>query len=158
MTPAAGLTAEQLTAGDTGTLLRPGDNGWDQARTPWLTHLPHQPLAIALVRSAEDVSATVRSAAAGGLAILAQGTGHGASPVVDGSGRRRRPHTVPVSGSPFSDGPTQEDHSDQRPVRGWVHGGEGCDGLPPVSASQPPLERCCLTLAWCRQSEMRGVR
>ena len=81
MTPAGGLTAELLTAGPTGTLLRPGDDGWDRARTPWVVNLPHEPFAVALVRSAEDVSATVRSAAASGLAILAEGTGHGASPV-----------------------------------------------------------------------------
>lgn len=72
---------EQLTAGPDGTLLRSGDAGWDQARTPWLVNLPHNPAAVALVRTAEDVAATIRSAAACGLHVLAEGTGHGASPV-----------------------------------------------------------------------------
>src|SRR5690348_6084921 len=75
------IKSEQLTAGATGTLVGPRDPGWDQARTPWLVNAAHRPSAVALVRSADDVSATVRAAAACGLRVLAEGTGHGASPV-----------------------------------------------------------------------------
>jgi FAD/FMN-containing dehydrogenase len=71
----------QLTAGADGSLLRPGDAGWDQGRTPWVINVVHDPAAVALVTTVQDVAATVRSAAACDLRVLAEGTGHGAKPV-----------------------------------------------------------------------------
>jgi FAD/FMN-containing dehydrogenase len=72
---------EGLNPGPTGTLLYPGDPGWDEARTPWVVNVEQRPAAIALVRSVEDVSAVVASAARIGLKITAQASGHGASAV-----------------------------------------------------------------------------
>jgi FAD/FMN-containing dehydrogenase len=71
-------TGAELAAGPTGTLLRPGDPDWDQARAAWVVNVDQQPAAIALVRSVADVSAVVTSANRCGLNLVAQGTGHGA--------------------------------------------------------------------------------
>jgi FAD/FMN-containing dehydrogenase len=68
----------RLDPGPTGTLVYPGDPGWDHARAPWVINVDQQPAAIALVRSVDDVSAVVTSAARSGLKVIAQGTGHGA--------------------------------------------------------------------------------
>lgn len=81
MSASVGVPAGRLTAGQTGTLLRAGDMGWDEGRTPWLVNIPHQPVAVAVVRSVEDVTATIRSVVAARLRVLPEGTGHGASPV-----------------------------------------------------------------------------
>ena len=81
MTASTSAATVRLTAGADGTLLRPGDDGWDAARTPWVVNVAHDPAAVAVVTTVEDVVATVRSAAACGLRVLAEGTGHGAKPV-----------------------------------------------------------------------------
>ena len=70
--------AAQLDPGPTGTILFPGDPGWDEARTPWVVNVDQQPAAVAVVRSTDDVSGAVISAARCGLKVIAQGTGHGA--------------------------------------------------------------------------------
>jgi FAD/FMN-containing dehydrogenase len=70
-----------LDPGPTGTLLYPADPGWDEARTPWVVNVDQQPAAVALVRSVDDVSAVVASAARIGLKVMAQATGHGAMAV-----------------------------------------------------------------------------
>jgi FAD/FMN-containing dehydrogenase len=72
---------ERLDPGPTGTLVYPGDPGWDQARAAWVVNVDQRPVAVALVRSVDDVSAVVASAARFGLELIAQGTGHGALPV-----------------------------------------------------------------------------
>ena len=81
MTASTSTSSVELTAGTQGTVLRPGDAGWDAARTPWVINAAHDPAAVAVVTTAEDVVATVQSAAACGLRVLAEGTGHGAMPV-----------------------------------------------------------------------------
>jgi FAD/FMN-containing dehydrogenase len=75
------LTNVMIDPGPTGTLVGPGDQDWDHARMPWVVNVDQQPAAVALVESAADVSAVVRSAARSGLTVIAQGTGHGAVPV-----------------------------------------------------------------------------
>jgi FAD/FMN-containing dehydrogenase len=70
-----------LDPGPTGTLLYPGDAGWDEARTPWVVNVDQQSAAVALVWSVDDVSAIVAGAARIGLKVMAQATGHGAMPV-----------------------------------------------------------------------------
>jgi FAD/FMN-containing dehydrogenase len=71
----------RMDPGPTGTLLFQDDRGWDEARTPWVVNVDQQPAAVALVRSVDDASAVVASAARNGLNVMAQGTGHGALPV-----------------------------------------------------------------------------
>ena len=81
MTASTSAATGRLTAGADGTVLRPGDVGWDAARTPWVVNAAHNPAAVAVVATVEDVVAAVRSAAVCGLRVLAEGTGHGAKPV-----------------------------------------------------------------------------
>lgn len=71
----------RLDPGPTGTVVYRGDAGWDRARAAWVVNVDQWPAAVAVVKSAEDVSAVVLSAAGAGLKVAAQGTGHGATPV-----------------------------------------------------------------------------
>jgi hypothetical protein len=64
-----------------GQLARPGDPDWDQARAAWNLAADQRPEAVAFAASAGDVAAVVRFAAANGLKVAAQGTGHGAGPL-----------------------------------------------------------------------------
>ncbi|WP_054813918.1 FAD-binding oxidoreductase [Nocardia arizonensis] len=61
----------------------PGDDGYDAARTPWNLAVDQRPAAVALPRDADQVAAVVRAAAADGLRIAPQSTGHGAGPLAD---------------------------------------------------------------------------
>jgi FAD/FMN-containing dehydrogenase len=62
----------------TGTVVTPGDQGWDQARSAWNLAADQNPAAVAYVESAGDVVAAINFARANGLGVAAQGTGHGA--------------------------------------------------------------------------------
>ena len=64
-----------------GRVATPGDPDWDEVRPGWQLTADLNPSAIAFVESAEDVVETVRFAAANGLRIAGQGTGHGAAPL-----------------------------------------------------------------------------
>jgi hypothetical protein len=64
-----------------GKLSQPGDPGWDEARTPWNLAVDQRPAAVGLPETAADVAALVELAAANGLRIAAQGTGHSALPL-----------------------------------------------------------------------------
>ena len=59
----------------------PGDPGYDAARMPWNVTVDQRPAAVALPRSADEVAAVVRAAAASGLRVAPQSTGHGAGPL-----------------------------------------------------------------------------
>jgi len=76
-----GVAAGKLDPGPSGTVIYPGDLGWDTARAAWVVNVDLQPAAVALVTSVEDVCAVVASAGRSGLKVMAQGTGHGATPV-----------------------------------------------------------------------------
>ncbi|HMI80390.1 MAG TPA: FAD-binding oxidoreductase [Solirubrobacterales bacterium] len=60
-----------------GRIATPNDPDWDQARAAWNLTADQRPEAVALVESAGDVAKTVRFAAANGLRVSAQGSGHG---------------------------------------------------------------------------------
>jgi hypothetical protein len=64
-----------------GHVALPGDSDWDQARLAWNLAVDQNPVAVALVESAEDVAKTVRFAAENGLKVAGQGSGHGAGPL-----------------------------------------------------------------------------
>ena len=64
-----------------GRVALPGDPDWDQARAAWNLAAEQHPEAVAFAESAGDVAATIRFAAANGLRVAAQGTGHGAVPL-----------------------------------------------------------------------------
>lgn len=59
----------------------PGDPGYDAARTPWNLAVDQRPAAVALPRSADEVATVVRAAAAAGLRVAPQSTGHNAGPL-----------------------------------------------------------------------------
>jgi FAD/FMN-containing dehydrogenase len=58
-----------------------GDPGYDAARGAWNSAVDQQPAAVALPRSAADVSDLVRAAVAAGLRVAPQSTGHNAGPL-----------------------------------------------------------------------------
>lgn len=75
--------AQALTAELTGRVVAPGDDGWDLARQAFNLMLDQRPEAVALPADAADVARAVRFAAANGLRVAAQRTGHGATPMGD---------------------------------------------------------------------------
>ena len=64
-----------------GSIVLPGEEGWDSARQSWNLAVDQRPAAVALPDSAEDVLAVVELARAHGLQVAPQGTGHGALPL-----------------------------------------------------------------------------
>lgn len=84
--PAAAPGLGDLRAAINGELYLPGDGGYDAARQPWNVAVDQRPAAVALPTSARDVVEIVRAAAAAGLRVAAQGTGHNAAPLGDLSG------------------------------------------------------------------------
>ena len=69
---------EQLDAALTGSVHTPDDPEYATLSSPWLLTAPMQPAAVAAVRTAEDVVATVRFAREHGCTVGVQATGHGA--------------------------------------------------------------------------------
>jgi FAD/FMN-containing dehydrogenase len=61
------------------TLITPDDPRYDNARRAWDLTVDQHPAAIALPRTAEELAAAVTHAAAAGLQVAVQGTGHGAA-------------------------------------------------------------------------------
>lgn len=59
----------------------PGDQGYDAARVAWNLAVDQRPAAVALPRSAAEVADVVRAAAAAGLRVAPQSTGHNAGPL-----------------------------------------------------------------------------
>jgi len=66
-----------------GAVLAPGDERWDVERTPWNLAVEQHPALIVVPQSSHDVQAAVLFAAANGLRVAAQGTGHGVGPLGD---------------------------------------------------------------------------
>ncbi|MCW3039164.1 MAG: FAD/FMN-containing dehydrogenase [Solirubrobacterales bacterium] len=69
--PAAGL----------GTLVRPGDPGWDRVRQAFNLLVDQQPEAVALPADEREVAAVIGWARERGLRVAAQATGHNAGPL-----------------------------------------------------------------------------
>ena len=61
-----------------GRVATPADPDWEEARQAWNLAADPHPAAVAFVQGADDVAAVLRYAAAHGLKVLGQGTGHGA--------------------------------------------------------------------------------
>jgi FAD binding domain-containing protein len=66
-----------------GRVATPGDADWDEVRLAWNLVADLQPAAVAFAQGAGDVAATVAFAAANGLRVAGQGTGHGAAGLAD---------------------------------------------------------------------------
>lgn len=76
----------ELAAELDGRLTLPGDAGWDADRTAWNLAVDQRPAAVVVAGSAEDAVRTVRRAAALGLGVAAQSTGHNAGPLAAQAG------------------------------------------------------------------------
>ena len=70
---------EPLRSAVGGTVLLPGDDGWDLGRQAWNLAVDQRPAAVVFADTPDDVVATVRFAAQAGLRVTAQGTGHAAA-------------------------------------------------------------------------------
>jgi FAD/FMN-containing dehydrogenase len=77
----AGTTADRLRGLCAGAVHLPGDPGYDAARMPWNVSVDQRPAAVAYPANADEVSEVVRVAAACGLRVAPQGTGHNAGPL-----------------------------------------------------------------------------
>lgn len=73
--------AESLRGLCGGRVFLPGDPGYDAARTPWNVAVQQLPAAVAVPTSAEEVAEVVRAAAAAGLRVAPQSTGHNPGPL-----------------------------------------------------------------------------
>jgi hypothetical protein len=64
-----------------GSVQLPGDPAYDMARSPWNLQMRDHPAAVAYPAFPDEVADVLRAAAAVGLQVAAQGTGHGAPPL-----------------------------------------------------------------------------
>ena len=69
-----------------GKIVRPGHARFGEARSAWNLAVDQQPAAVVFPETAQNVRAAVRLAAAQGLQLAAQGTGHLARPLGDLTG------------------------------------------------------------------------
>lgn len=76
--PAAPSGAELLRGLCGGAVHLPGDTAYDEARLPWNLQADSHPAAVAYPALPGEVSTVLRAAAAAGLKVAPQGTGHGA--------------------------------------------------------------------------------
>lgn len=79
MTTSPTRPAETLRGLCEGRVHLPGDAGYDAARSPWNLAVDQRPAAVAVPHSAHEVADVVRAAAAAGLRVAPQSTGHGAA-------------------------------------------------------------------------------
>jgi FAD/FMN-containing dehydrogenase len=73
--------AERLRGLCGGSVQLPGDPAYDMARSPWNLQMRDYPAAVAYPAFPDEVADVLRAAAAAGLQVAAQGTGHGAPPL-----------------------------------------------------------------------------
>ncbi|WP_210428929.1 FAD-binding oxidoreductase [Nocardioides eburneiflavus] len=73
--------AEALRGLAGGAVHLPGDPLYDEARMPWNLQVDEHPAAVAYPADPHEVARIVRAAAAAGLRVAPQGTGHGAPPL-----------------------------------------------------------------------------
>jgi FAD/FMN-containing dehydrogenase len=78
---AAPRRAESLRGLCGGSVQLPGDPAYDMARSPWNLQMRDHPAAVAYPAFPDEVAEVLRAAAAAGLRVAAQGTGHGAPPL-----------------------------------------------------------------------------
>jgi FAD/FMN-containing dehydrogenase len=73
----------RLRAGCRGSIIGPGEPGWDEGRKAFNLTLDQRPAAIAFPPDEADVAAVVRFARENGLRVAPQRTGHNAGPLED---------------------------------------------------------------------------
>lgn len=77
---------EPLRRAIAGDVVTAADDGWDEARQAWNLAADQHPALVVLAGELRDVTTTVRFAAANGLRVAAQSTGHGATALGDLTG------------------------------------------------------------------------
>jgi hypothetical protein len=75
------LPAQALRGLCGGAVHLPGDRDYDLARLPWNVQVDQRPAAVAYPAFPDEVAEVLRAAAAAGLRVAPQGTGHGAPPL-----------------------------------------------------------------------------
>jgi FAD/FMN-containing dehydrogenase len=83
---AASVDHTSLRAAIAGDVVARGEPGWDAARQAWNLTADQRPPLVVLAEAVDDVAATVRFAAANGLKVAPQSTGHGATSMGDLAG------------------------------------------------------------------------
>ncbi|MFD2093068.1 FAD-binding oxidoreductase [Blastococcus deserti] len=81
MATTAPSRAEALRGLCGGSVQLPGDPAYDMARSPWNLQMRDHPAAVAYPAFPDEVAEVLRAAAAAGLKVAPQGTGHGAPPL-----------------------------------------------------------------------------
>jgi FAD/FMN-containing dehydrogenase len=66
-----------------GSVIAPGDAGWDEARAAFNLTIDQRPALVAVAQDAADVGAVVRFASERNLRVAPQATGHNAAPLGD---------------------------------------------------------------------------
>jgi hypothetical protein len=79
--PTAPSRAEGLRGLCGGSVHLPGDRAYDMARSPWNLQMSDYPAAVVYPAFPDEVAEVLRAAAAAGLRVAPQGTGHGAPPL-----------------------------------------------------------------------------
>jgi FAD/FMN-containing dehydrogenase len=79
--PQARSRAESLRGLCGGSVHLPGDPAYDLARSPWNLAVSEHPAAVVYPAFPDEVADVVHAAAAAGLSVAVQGTGHGAPPL-----------------------------------------------------------------------------
>ncbi len=72
-----------LASAVSGTVTLPQDSGWDTARSAWQLLVDQQPVAVVTALNRHDIALTLQVAAALGLRVAPQSTGHNAAPLGD---------------------------------------------------------------------------
>ena len=80
-TPLPTADADALRGLAGGAVHLPGDPLYDEARMPWNLQVDEHPSAVAYPADPQEVARIVHAAAASGLRVAPQGTGHGAPPL-----------------------------------------------------------------------------
>lgn len=86
MSEPSAVDTSALSAALAGELVTSADPGWDAARQAWNLAADQHPALVVQAEGPQDVLATVRFAAANGLRVAPQSTGHGAVTLGDLSG------------------------------------------------------------------------
>ena len=121
-----------------GAVHLPGDPGYDLARAPWNVQAATFPAAVAYPAFADEVAEVLRAAAAAGLAVAPQGTGHGAAPL-----QGRLGHAVLLRTGAFGELSIDEDRRIARVGAGVLWGdlvdAAGTVGLAGLHPSSPDV-------------------
>lgn len=79
----APIDTRPLRSSFAGSVIAPGEPGWDEARGAFNLTLDQRPALVAVAQDAQDVRAAIRFARERGLRVAPQATGHNAAPLGD---------------------------------------------------------------------------